>query len=136
LDDLLHNAPSETIVGGARRDPIFNRLARLLERAASQFAAVNPSRRELNILAYVNHDPASRYADLHETLTGYFLASDGSTHPTVRRIAEDWIGEAKRRVDVFLWFEGANMWGLINDADPMRVRRVCALFGFDQDKIK
>jgi hypothetical protein len=36
----------------------------------------------LNILAYVNLKSGTRFADLSETFTGYFLASDGRTMPT------------------------------------------------------
>jgi hypothetical protein len=143
LNDLLRNAPPGMVVGGAKPDPRFNRLARLLEKADSQFMAVNPSQSELNILAYVNHDAASRFSDLYETLTGYFLASDGmkdgTKFSTVRHIASGRIGEAKRRIDLFLWFKGATgfMSGAVfNDADPERIRRVCALLGFDQGAIR
>jgi hypothetical protein len=103
LDELLDDAPPLTILGDARSDPIFNRLARLLTKADTQFAPVNPDRAKLNILAYVNHDDASRYYDLVETLTGYFHADDGTKHPTMLHIAEGRIGEAKRRIDAFLW---------------------------------
>jgi hypothetical protein len=130
LDDCLRVAPPETIVGGARTDPTFKRLARHLRTADLQFSAVNPSRTELNILAYVNHEDTSRYADLHETLTGYFHTSDGKKIPTVLQITQG-IEEAIRRIDAFLWFESAtrNLGGLpiINDADPERMRRVRAL---------
>lgn len=140
LDELLSNAPVETIVGGARSDPIFNRLARLLTKANSQFTAVNPSQVELNILVYVNHDKASRYLDLFETLTGYYRATDGRKIPTMMHIAEGRIADAKRRIDAFLWFEaatGAMAGAVINDdADPERIRRVCALLAFDQEKIQ
>ncbi len=81
---------------------------------------------------------ASRYSDLHETLTGYFHALDGKKIPTVRRTAEG-IDEAKGRIDAFLWFEGATGFmagATINDADPARIRRVCALLEFDQDAIR
>ena len=133
LDDLLRNAPPDTIVGGARPDPTFKRLTRHLKKSALQFAAVNPGRTELNVLAYVNHEDGSRYADLREVLTGYFHASNGRRFPTMRPPAE------ATEVDVYLWFEGAKglMKGaVINQADPERMRRACALLDFDQDAIR
>jgi len=139
LDDLLDDAPSFTLVGGARPDPIFNRLSRLLIKGDAQFTAVNPTREDLNILAYVNHDNASSYNDLRETLTGYFHAADGTKHPTMMDIAEGRIGEAKRRIDAFLWFEGrtGRMAGaVINTVDPERVRRTCSLLDFDSGRIR
>jgi hypothetical protein len=139
LDDLLEDAPPLTLVGGARPDPTFNRLSRLLTKADTQFTAVNPARTELNILAYVNHDNASSYNDLRETLTGYFYAADGTKHPTMMDIAEGRIGETKRRIDAFLWFEGktGRMAGtIINQGDSERLRRTCSLLHIDPDKIR
>jgi hypothetical protein len=138
LDGLLDDAPATTFVGGARRDPIFNRLARLLAKADTQFASVNPAHAELNILAYVNHDDASRYCDLVETLTGYFHAANGTKYQTMQHIAEGRIGEAKRRIDAFLWFDGKTGFmagAVINDLDPERVRQLCALLRIDPNKI-
>jgi hypothetical protein len=139
LDELLDDAPPLTIVGGARSDPIFNRLARLLTKADTQFAAVNPDRTKLNILAYVNHDDASRYHDLVETLTGYFHSDDGTRHPTMLHIAEGQIGEAKRRIDAFLWFEGKTrrmVGAVINEVDLERVQQLCALLDIDPKNIR
>lgn len=139
LDDPLDGAPPLTLVGGARPDPIFNRLSRLLMKADARLAAVNPTSEELNILAYVNHDDASSYKDLREILTGYFRAADGTKHPTMMDIAEGCIGEAKRRIDAFLWFEGwsGRMAGaVINIVDPERVRRTCSLLEFDSGRIR
>jgi hypothetical protein len=125
LDDLLRDAPSDTIVGGARPAPTFKRLARHLIKAASQLAAVNPNQTELNILAYVNHEAATRYADFHEMLTGRFIATDGKQFQTMRPPAK------VREIDVYLWFEGTTKpSAIVNDADPERVRRVCALLDF------
>ena len=90
-----------------------------------QLAAANPNRTELNILAYVNHDDATRYADFHEMLTGCFLDTDGKQFQTMRPPAK------VREIDVYLWFEGTTEPNpIVNDADPKRMRRVCALLDF------
>lgn len=139
LDDLLDEAPPLTLVGGARPDPTFNRLARLLSKADAQFTAVNPAHEELNILAYVNHDNKSNYNDLRETVTGYFHAADGTKHPTMMHIAEGRIGESKRRIDAFLWFdvENGRMTGaVINTVHSERLRRTCALLQIDPGRIR
>jgi hypothetical protein len=139
LDELMDDAPPLTIVGGARSDPIFNRLARLLTKADTQFAAVNSDRAKLNILAYVNHDDASRYHDLVETLTGYFHSDDGTKYPTMLHIAEGRIGEAKRRIDAFLWFEGKTrrmVGAVINEVDQERVQQLCVLLDIDPKNIR
>ena len=112
-------------MGYARSAPTFKRLARHLKKAASQLAAVNPNRTELNILAYVNHEDATRYADFYEMLTGRFLDMDGKQHQTMRPPAK------VREIDVYLWFEGTTKPSpIVNDADPERMRRACALFDF------
>jgi hypothetical protein len=138
LDMLLDNASPLTIVGGGRDDPTFNRIARLLMKAAEQFHAVNSNRGALNILAYVNHDDKSGYHDLVETLTGYFHAADGTKHATMLDLSEGRIREPKQRIDAFLWFKaetGRMVGAVINQTDPERVQRVCALLGFDAAKI-
>ena len=88
----------------------------------------------LNILAYVNHDNASHYGDLVETLTGYFHADDGTKHPTMLHIAETHIGDAKRRIDALLWFNGRSSrltGAIINQDDSERMQRLCALLHID-----
>lgn len=103
IEQLDDAEPGET-VGGARHDPIFNRLARLIEKAASQFDAVNPEREVPNIVFLVNHDVASHAGDLYETLTGLFPASDGSRHATMKKVSEGAIEGAKLRVDLYVWY--------------------------------
>ena len=138
LDTRLDDAPPLTIVGGLRDDPIFSRIARHLANADKQFHAVNPNRDVLNILAYVNHDDKSGYHDLVETLTGYFHAADGTKHATMLDLSEGRIREPKQRIDAFLWFKaetGRMVGAVINQTDPERVQRVCALLDFDAAKI-
>ena len=72
LDEQLEQAPPLTVVGGARSDPTFNRIARNIEKAVRQFDAVNPDHGVPNVLVLVNHDDNSGFADLCETLTGQF----------------------------------------------------------------
>jgi hypothetical protein len=109
-------------VGYPRSAPTFKRLTRHLKKAASQLASVNPNRTELNILAYVNHEDTTRYADFHEMLTGHFLRLDGQRIQTMRPPAK------VREIDIYLWFGGtAKPRPIVNDADPERLRRVCAL---------
>ncbi len=139
LDEQLEDAPPLTIVGGLRSDPVFNRISRLLSKADTQFAAVNPGRAVLNILAYVNHDEASHYEDLVETLTGYFRADDGTRHLTMLHISEGRIGNAKRRIDAFLWFAGCTGHldgAVINQGEPDRELQLCRLLDFDRRRIE
>jgi hypothetical protein len=139
LDQQLDDAAPLTLVGGCRPDPIFNRLARFLRRADLQFSAVNADRTVLNILAYVNHDGASHYYDLVETITGHFHGNDGLRFQTAKHIAEGQIGYEKQRIDGFLWFEaetGRMTGAVLNQSDEKRKIQLCTLLGFDSTKIE
>lgn len=139
LDNQLDGAPPFTQVGGARADPTFNRIARHVAKAATQFDAVNSGRSALNLLTFVNHDATSHYADLHETLTGVFHAASGERFQTMPHISERWIGEAKRRIDLFAWINARErkVEGYIfNEEDAGSVTRVCDLLGMDREKIR
>jgi hypothetical protein len=57
LDAQIETANPGQIAGGARNDPTFNRLARHISKAASQFDAVNKDRAVPNILVFVKSDP-------------------------------------------------------------------------------
>jgi hypothetical protein len=128
----------QEIVGGCRSDPTFNRIARHIEKAASQFDAVNPGRDLINILVFVNHDDNAGFPDLAETVTGYFHAEDGSKIPTMMHISEGRIGEAKRGVDLMVWIDARERrreGQMINDADPGRMEAVQELLGLQTAKI-
>src|SRR5262249_40989390 len=84
LDDQIEAASPGQIAGGARSDPTFNRIARHVDKAASQFDAVNGGHAVPNILVFVNHAVASGFGDLHETLTGMFHSESGERFPTMR----------------------------------------------------
>jgi hypothetical protein len=138
LDTLLDNAPPLTIVGGARNDPIFNRIARHINKATNQFCAVNPSKDKFNILAFVNHDNGSTYNDLIEITTGFFHDSQGNKHATVQHIANGIIGQCKMIIDLYIWFErrrDRSECVLFNLSDPERLRRLCEILSMNPAKI-
>jgi hypothetical protein len=105
LEDQFARAEPGEIVGGARDDPIFNRLSTHIYKAAKQLDTVNPDRTVPNILVMVNHDNASGPSDLYETVTGHFLSDDGTHHPTMLRISEGRIREGKQKIDLFIWID-------------------------------
>lgn len=54
-------------------------------------------------------------------------------------IAEGRIGQTKRRIDAFLWFEGGTgrmVGAVINEADQERLRRLCMLLEIDPKTIR
>ena len=138
LDELLDEAEPGEVVGGLREDPVFNRLARHISKAARQFIAVNADRSFLNVLAYVNHDENSDFPDLIEALTGYIHVEGGKKYETHMHIAEGRISEAKNRIDAFLWFSPnrprPNL--LVNQHCRNRSRQAFALFGADSRRAK
>jgi hypothetical protein len=108
-------------------------LIRLFEKAAAQFEAVNPARTALNVLAFVNHKHGANYADLRELITGYFFASSGARIPTMRP------HEKAKEVDLYLWFDGRTGFmsgAVVNQTDPERMDRACALFGVNPAAIR
>jgi hypothetical protein len=139
LDDQLDVATPMQVVGGLRQDPTFNRIARHVEKTASQFDAVNPNRDHPNILVFVNHDKASNFNDLRETLTGMFHAEGGERFATMMHISEGRLGDIKKRIDLYAWIDArkSRIQGhLFNEFDPSRLDAVCELFRLDKNKIK
>jgi hypothetical protein len=80
LDEQIESVPAGQIAGGPRKDPTFNRIARHVEKAATQFDAVNADRAIPNILVFVNHAETTRFNDLLETLTGMFHSDTGERY--------------------------------------------------------
>jgi hypothetical protein len=105
IDELLDFATPGQFVGGLRDDSTFNRIARHVEKAATQFEAVNKDRVVPNILVFVNHDDASSYNDLRETVTGDFHSQSGERFETVSHISEGKIRVSKHKIDVYVWVD-------------------------------
>lgn len=105
LDEQLENAAEWTIVGGARPDPTFNRVARHILKAVEQFDAVNPDHDLPNVLVFVNHDHNSGFADMCETITGHIRSDSGQVYLTMLPIAEGLLGEKRKHVDLYVWID-------------------------------
>ena len=137
LDTQLEEATHGGIVGGCHKDPVFNRLSRIIRKAASQFDAVNASHDVPNILILVNHDDMSDYGDLRETVTGRFHSDDGSRHPTVMPVSEGRIKEVKTRIDAYAWFdfETRRLQGRMLNELSEHFDAICSMFGIDKSKI-
>ena len=56
LDAMIENVSPGEIVGGGRKDPIFNRMTADIHKAVKQFDAVNENREYPNVLFLINHD--------------------------------------------------------------------------------
>jgi hypothetical protein len=139
LDSQIDQGEPCEIVGGSRSDPVFNRLSKMIAKAAEQFDAVNPDRSVPNLLAIVNHDDASHRGDLIETLTGMFHADNGTRHPTSRNVSEGWIRQAKNRIDLYVWIDGGTgevRCYLFTESVPAHVDALCAKLGLNKTAIR
>ena len=137
LDTQLEEATHVGIVGGHRRDPVFNRLSRIVEKATTQFDAVNASRDVPNILILINHDDMSYFGDLRETITGMFHSEYGSRHPTAMPISEGKIKELKTRIDAYFWydFEARRLQLRMLNESSEHYDAICSMFEIDKSKI-
>lgn len=137
--EQLNSVPLNTIVSECRNDPVFNRMSNAIHKAASQFNSVNADHRMLNILAIVNHDIHSGPNDLRETLTGNFLADDGTLYPINRRISEGRIKEDKKIIDLYIMINPRTrciVAEFINDINFDRAEKVLNIFDIDNSNIK
>jgi hypothetical protein len=140
LEEQIESALPGQFVGGARADPTFNRIARHIQKSASQFNAVNADRALPNILVFVNHADASHRNDLYETLTGTFETDSGKRIGTVRHISEGRIGEVRQHIDLYIWIDCKTSFVglyLFNDlTSPGVIDALCDLFGLEASDIR
>ena len=132
LDDKLEKAPPLEIVGGLRKDPIFNRLARLTKKAAQQFDSVNAKRTIPNILVFVNHDEMAGWPDLYEILSGYASTDKGELLNLGHGyIANIWLGDDRKKIDLYLWLDakerGVDGRQIFGQGDHKLLQSVCDL---------
>jgi hypothetical protein len=107
LDRQLDNVQPPKLAGGARPDPVFNRLTDRIHEAAKQFNAVNADRFLPNVLVFTNSDDQCGFFDLIAVLTGNFYAEGGAVEPIYKQYSEGRIKEEKFRIDLYVWY---NEW--------------------------
>ncbi len=137
LDRQIEDAPLYTVVGGARKDPRFNRLAADIHDAVKQFDAVNADRAHPNVLVLINHDTQCGFNDLLAVLTGNFYATDGTAHPIYRQYSQGRIRDEKDRIDLFIWLDDHKPERfLFSQVDQTHYLALCSVFGISTDSIK
>jgi len=123
--------------GGARNDPIFNRLTNDIHEAIKQFDSVNAKLCYPNVLVFVNHDEMCRIDDLISIITGDFFADNGKRYPIYRQFSNGRIKSEKKRIHLFIWVDGAKPPRfLFNQERREFYIHLCALFNKDPEKIK
>jgi hypothetical protein len=86
----------------------------------------------------VNHDDASNFNDLKETLSGELRTTTGEQIATVKNVSEGKLKAARDRIDLFIWIDRKtdriHLW-LFNPANMPHVQTLCSLFGKDMRDI-
>ncbi|MBN1841555.1 MAG: hypothetical protein JW883_04625 [Deltaproteobacteria bacterium] len=137
LDEQLREASPGELAGGARNDPIFNRLTTDVHEAVKQFDAVNKDQKYPNVLALVNHDDMCGFNDLLGIFTGNFYANDGTAHPIYRQFSHGRIRDEKGRVHLFLWLDDHKPDRLLfSQTNETHHKKLCTVFGINQNEIK
>lgn len=137
LDDLLDKAKPGEICGGARNDPVFNRLTAHIHKARKQFDAVNPKANLPNVLVFHNEDNQARFEDLKAVTTGNFFAEDGSVHPIYKNFSEGRVKADIERIHLFIWLEDHKpSQFLFNSVNSQYQEQLCSVFGYDPSDIK
>jgi hypothetical protein len=133
----IRQAPPLRAGIAARRDPTFNRLARLIEKAVEQFDSVNPDRALPNILVLINWADANHFEDLEETVRGW-RKFDGVRVVTVPQIAEGRIATLKDRIDLYVWIDGPTQRpeGCMFSGDFVFRDKICGWLGIDPANIE
>lgn len=138
LDEQGKDAEPGTLYGGSRHDPVYNRVANYIHKAAGQFAAVNPDGTLPNVLAVVNEDGMAGFPDLRSVLTGNFYPENGPPDPIFRDISEGRIREDRFRIDLYLWFDAGRSTPhmVFTQANPAHNAALCRYFGVGPEQIK
>ncbi len=137
LDEQLSVVPSGTMVERFRRDPTYNRLTDDIHTAVGQFEAVNPNRKNLNVLAFVNHDKKCGFLDLLGVITGDFFSEGGGRHPIFVKYSNGRIKEEKRKIDFYLWIDDFKPERfLFSDLSDKKTEKLCSYFGMNIKEIK
>lgn len=141
LEEQTKKALDSEIVGGARPDPIFNRICNAIHTAFKQFESVNSEHRLMNFLFLVNHDTSARPEDLDRVLTGYESPRAGILDSTCSQFSQGRIRTEKGRIDLYVWLDlGRNGEILSREyrvlGNPESRPWVCALLGIEPSRIR
>lgn len=137
LNDQLDQAEVGRLVGGLRKDPVFNRLTAHIHKAAKQFDAVNQDQELPNVLAFHNEDEHSGFLDLLAVTTGNFFAEGGDVFPIYKNFSEGRVKQDVEKVHLFIWLDAHKPHRfLFNIINSKHQNGLCGLFGFDPDSLE
>jgi ribosomal protein L30 len=117
-DDWVFAVPKDLKPGEIRRkireNPTAHALARVIEKAAAQFNAVNPDHVRPNILVIVSHARMRGPKDLHLAIAGLPVPGGGTgfllVDPNEKDFKKAWAKQRKlwddaRKIDLFYWID-------------------------------
>lgn len=117
-DDRVFALPNDLKPGEIRQDvrenPTAHARARVIEKAAAQFDAVNPDHAQPNILVIVSHARLRGPVDLHLAIAGMPTPEGGRgfllVDPNEKDCTKAWAKQRKlwqdaRRIDLFFWID-------------------------------
>jgi len=137
LDDKLVEANPGEIVGGLRKDPVFNRLSTHIHTARKQFDAVNKNEELPNILAFYNEDEQSGFLDLMAVTTGNFFAEGGAVFPIYKHISEGRVKEDIAKIHLFIWLDAHKPHRFLFNTINLKFQsELCSTFGFNPEKLE
>jgi len=137
LNGELEKADAGEIVGGLRKDPVFNRLSAHIHKSRKQFDAVNKDEELPNVLAFYNQDQQSGFLDLLAVTTGNFFAEGGGVFPIYKNFSEGRIKTDIERIHLFIWLDAYKPHRfLFNLSNHRHQDQLCSIFGYDPEKLE
>jgi len=137
LDKKLEKAAPGEIVGGLRKDPVFNRLSAHIHKARKQFDAVNKEENIPNVFAFYNEDQQSGFLDLLDVTTGNFFAEGGAVFPIYKNVSEGRIKSDIDKIHLFIWIDAHKPHRfLFNTTNSKYQNELCSMFNFDPKKLE
>ncbi len=134
LDNKLDKAE---LVGGLRKDPVFNRLSAHIHKARKQFDAVNADEKLPNILSFYNEDKQSGFLDLMAVTTGNFFAEGGAVFPIYKNVSEGRVKKDIEKIHLFIWLDSHKPHRfLFNTINSKFQSELCSIFGFDPESLE
>ena len=138
LDEKIAKAdPGEIIVGGIRKDPVFNRLSAHIHKAHKQFDAVNKNESLPNVLAFYNEDKQSGFLDLLAVTTGNFYAEGGEVYPIYKNFSEGRIKADIEKIHLIIWLDVHKPYRfMFNLANNRFQNELCSIFEYDPKQLE
>ncbi len=137
LDKLLDQAEPGEMVGGLRKDPIFNRLTAHIHKARKQFDAVNPEEEYPNVLVFYNEDKNCGFLDLLAVTTGNFFAERVGVFPIYKNFSEGRVKNDIERIHLFIWLDAHKPHRfLFNTINSKYQKELCTIYGFNPSNLE